>query len=265
MEKFGIAHLSQIAMRGEAAHRSEMVSQLLFGEAYEVLEVENNWIKIRTADCNYDGWIDKKLWNPISEELMCDYCNTEKYFVKDLLLFIKERSTGFTFPIFAGSSFPYPIDGEFALGNRKYNLLVPENKQIENNTQLTDTQYTAINVATLFLNAPYLWGGRTPAGIDCSGFVQTVFKSVGLQLPRDASQQVEWGKVVEFAFETQPCDVAFFSNEEGKIIHVGLILQPGEIIHASGNVRIDAIDGTGIFNRELGIYTHNLRIIKRLL
>ena len=81
----------------------------------------------------------------------------------------------------------------------------------------------------------------------------------------DASQQVEWGKVVEFAFETQPCDVAFFSNEEGKIIHVGLILQPGEIIHASGNVRIDAIDGTGIFNRELGIYTHNLRIIKRLL
>lgn len=265
MENYGIAHLSQIAMRSEAAHSSEMVSQLLFGEAYEVVEYKSNWIKIKTADCNYEGWIDRKLWNPISEESMCDYCNIQKYFVKDLLLFLKERSTGFTFPIFAGATFPIPTEGAFALGNREYLVEIPEEEPMETLPSLTGQQSAAIRFASRFLNSPYLWGGRTPAGIDCSGFVQLIFKSIGITLPRDASQQVEFGEVVDFASETLPCDVAFFSNDEGNIVHVGMILQTGQIIHASGNVRIDAIDGTGIFNKELGTYTHNLRIIKRLL
>lgn len=265
MKNYGIAHLAQIAMRAEATHTSEMVSQLIFGDAYEVLENKNNWLKIRTVDANYEGWIDKKLLNPISEEAFVNYSNVAKYMVKELLLFIKEKSNSFAFPIFAGSSFPYPTNNLFVLGDRTYEVEIPEKQYKKLCTNLSEVQYNAIHFAALFLNAPYLWGGRTPIGIDCSGFIQLIFKSIGFLLPRDASQQVHLGKVVDFASDAQPCDVAFFSNEEGKIVHVGMILQAGKIIHASGNVRIDEIDETGIFNKELKIYTHNLRIIKRLL
>jgi gamma-D-glutamyl-L-lysine dipeptidyl-peptidase len=119
------------------------------------------------------------------------------------------------------------------------------------------------SVALQYLDTPYSWGGKSKCGIDCSGFCQQVFKQFGIKLPRDAYQQAEHGEVVGFLLEAQTGDLAFFDNEEGKITHVGLMLSPDEIIHASGKVRIDKIDNQGIIHSETGARTHKLRIIKR--
>jgi gamma-D-glutamyl-L-lysine dipeptidyl-peptidase len=126
--------------------------------------------------------------------------------------------------------------------------------------------FTAENIraaAMQYLDVPYIWGGKSKNGIDCSGFCQQVFKQFGIQLPRDAYQQAAYGEVVGFLLEVQTGDLAFFDNEEGKITHVGLMLGPDEIIHASGKVRIDKIDQQGIINAETGVRTHQLRLIKR--
>ena len=117
----------------------------------------------------------------------------------------------------------------------------------------------------MYLNSPYLWGGRSPFGIDCSGFTQMVFKLNGIKLPRDAYEQAEIGKTLNFIEETQKGDLAFFDNEEGKIIHTGIIIDKNKIIHSSGKVRIDNLDHYGIFNAETGKYSHNLRLIKKVV
>ena len=255
---YGICNLSMIPLRAEPAETAEMTSQLLFGDAYTVLEEQGKWLKINTADCSYEGWIDRKLFNPLHDNEAESYLAGDKYVVKELFLFIQEMESGITFPIFLGSSFPYPNNGIVTLGNSKFSITLPAEKQ-------QTVIETLLQTATSYLRAPYLWGGRTPAGIDCSGFVQVIFKCCGISLPRDASQQALCGETVDFIGEAREGDVAFFENEEGRIIHTGIICGPNRIIHASGRVRIDQIDQTGIFNQEQGRYTHTLRIIKRIL
>jgi gamma-D-glutamyl-L-lysine dipeptidyl-peptidase len=115
------------------------------------------------------------------------------------------------------------------------------------------------------LNSPYLWGGKTPFGIDCSGFTQMAYKLAGIKLRRDAWQQAEQGHTINLLEETEPGDLAFFDNDEGNIVHVGIILRDHKIIHAAGKVRIDSIDHYGINNKELKKYTHKLRLIKRMV
>jgi len=122
---------------------------------------------------------------------------------------------------------------------------------------------TVRETAFAYLDVPYIWGGKSKFGIDCSGFCQQVYKAFGIRLPRDAYQQAALGEVVGFLQEVQCGDLAFFDNEEGKITHVGMMLSSQEIIHASGKVRIDKIDNQGIINVDTGARTHRLRIIKR--
>jgi len=262
--KYGITHLSQIALREEPNHKSQLVSQLLFGDAYEIEEEVDDWLKIKTLDFDYVGFIDKKLWNELHREDAAKYQSVDKYVVTDYLFFIKEFETNITFSIFMGSSFPYPQDNMLILGNAIFIIELPEPRVLPKHPLLSEQQLALIQFASGYLRAPYLWGGRTPAGLDCSALVQLAFKSVNILLPRDASLQVNFGTQIDFAPEWQVGDVAFFDNEEGKIIHTGIICGKDKILHASGFVRVDMLDSTGIYNKELEQYTHKLRIVKRI-
>lgn len=258
---YGVCNISIIPMRAAPSEKAEMVSQLLFGEAYQIIEEKENWICIKTTDCHYSGWINAKMHNPLHEKDVDSYLKAEKYVVKDFLLLIKDFESGISFPIFIGSSFPYPENGMLILGRSVFVIDIPENSS----SSKEDQAISLLRFASSYLNAPYLWGGRSPAGIDCSGLVQLAYKSIGHSLPRDASQQVGLGTTVDFINEMKVGDVAFFHNEEDHIVHTGIICGPNKILHASGKVRIDILDQTGIFNKEVNKYTHFLRVIKRFL
>jgi len=263
--KYGISHLSQIALREEPNHKSQLVSQLLFGDAYQIEDILDDWLKIKTLDCGYEGYIDKKLWNELHEEDAAEYMSINKYIVTDYLIFIKEFETNITFPVFMGSSFPYPQDNMLILGNAIFIIELPEARVFPKHSVLSEQQFALMQFASGYLRAPYLWGGRTPAGIDCSALVQLAFKNINIQLPRDASQQVNYGIPIDSATEWQVGDVAFFNNEEEKITHTGIICGKTQILHASGFVRVDMLDATGIYNKELEQYTHKLRGVRRMI
>ena len=252
--KYGISNLSIIPMRDEAADQAEMVNQILFGEHFKVLEIRKKWSKIRLAHDNYEGWVCNKQWIEIQEE---DYKQLDKdvsTITTDILDIITKDHHQ---PIVIGSVLPTYKSGHALINNEMYKfdgLTTPGFTQKEK----------LVENALMYLNAPYLWGGRSPLGIDCSGFSQMVYRLQGISLPRDAYQQAEVGTTLSFVEESEPGDLAFFDNKEGKITHVGIILADNHIIHASGKVRIDRIDQQGIFNTEIGSHTHKLRLIKSI-
>jgi hypothetical protein len=253
--QYGISNLSIVPMRAEAADQAEMVNQIIFGEHFKVLESRKKWSRIRLAHDSYEGWISNKQWIEISEEDYKQLGKDVSTITTDILdIITKEQHQ----PIVIGSILPFYKSGHSLLNNEMYQFdglttpgFVKKEKLVEN--------------ALMYLNAPYLWGGRSPLGIDCSGFSQMVYRLQGVNLPRDAYQQAEIGTTLSFVEESEPGDLAFFDNNEGEITHVGIILEDNHIIHASGKVRIDRIDQQGIFNTEIGAHTHKLRLIKSIV
>ncbi len=246
-------------MRAEPSHRSEMVSQILFGEIFQLLEKQGGWVKVRMHFDSYEGWIDERCFEPVENGFLESYLETAQTFVDDYSVFVTDYAENVSFPVFRGSLLPLFKNGIFHLGERAFECnesypTIPPSLQIGK----------IIPYAMEYLGTPYLWGGRSPVGIDCSGLVQMVFCQCGAGLPRDAYQQAELGTTISFVDECVAGDLLFFDNAEGKITHVGIATGTGEIIHASGWVRKDLIDHQGIFNRQLNTYTHNLRLIKRL-
>ena len=252
--KYGISNLSIIPMRNESTDQAEMINQILFGEHFKVLEIRKKWSKIRLAHDSYEGWICNKQWIEIDKDnykLLDKEISTITTDILDII------SKDFHQPIVIGSILP-----SFKSGHAIFNT---EMYQFDGLTTPGFTQKEKlIENALIYLNAPYLWGGRSPLGIDCSGFTQMVYRLQGIDLPRDAYQQAEIGTTLSFIEESEPGDLAFFDDNEGKVIHVGIIMENNHIIHASGKVRIDRIDQQGIFNKDIGTHTHKLRLIKSI-
>lgn len=256
--QYGICPLSVAPLRAKPADSSEMVSQLLFGELVEIIEKEGNWIKVICLWDEYEGWMDIKQIEPILTEVYENYKSNSFY---SLELIQPAAGSNHYLPITIGAALP-DFDGiNFRLNKNKYTF----SGQAINPFSLEASPDLICKIGRKFLYAPYLWGGRSPFGIDCSGLTQVVYKLAGIKLPRDASQQVEGGKTINIIDEAQPGDLAFFENKKGNITHVGILFPDRKILHASGRVRIDDIDHVGIHNKEVGKYTHNLRIIKRFI
>lgn len=254
----GVCRLAVVPVRSYPSETSEMVTQLLFGDHYSVLESmnEGKWLKVEIHFDDYLGWIDAKQHYSISD-IYFNHLNDVNFKictdVTGSLLFNKSP-----IQILIGSILPissmelFNMDEQVAFNGDSYNM--------------GDTMgYDLIKqIALKYLNAPYLWGGKTPFGIDCSGFIQMIFKIAGYRLSRDASEQALQGTMVESLTVAQPGDLCFFGTKT-KITHVGMLLTENKIIHASGKVRIDEITPQGIQMTSTNALTHKLQSIKRVL
>ena len=237
-----------------------MVTQLLFGDHFWIMETQGSWCKIKIAYDNYECWIDKKQFQPIAQQTYDILNATEIYCTNELVQVITNSNTATLYPVVIGSSLPGIDNGECVIENQTY---LYDGAYIHGH--LPFTKNGIVETAMMYLNSPYLWGGKTPFGIDCSGFTQIVYKLNGIKLNRDASQQAEQGETLSFVEEAEPGDLAFFDNEEGRIVHVGIVMEDNKIIHASGKVRIDGFDHHGIFNTDRKNYSHQLRLLKRIV
>ena len=228
-----------------------MVSQLLYGEHFKILESRKKWSKIRTAYDSFEGWVANNQITIISEEDYRQLCNAEfPQISSDVISHICTQD-GFLIPILLGSSVN-------ATSWLQHNF---EGSSISGAKERGDL----VNTAFMYLKAPFLAGGKTPFGIDCSGFTQMVYKINGRVIDRTAEAQSKQGEALSFIEESEPGDLAFFDNNEGIIDHVGIILKDNYIIHVNGHVRIDRLDHTGIFNTDEKMYTHQLRVIKKII
>jgi cell wall-associated NlpC family hydrolase len=254
-----ICQLSQVPVRFEPSDRSEMVTQILFGETFSILEERGNWLLVRMHPDGYEGWIDRKQCMQVTDDFIEKTNISPNHIITDktAVCYCKNDSTYLL--LGKGCQLPLSSGSTFHLGHKTYTT-ISKTKAIPKKFSVTKVAATALD----YMNVPYLWGGRSIMGVDCSGLVQIVYRICGLNLPRDSSQQAQKGKVIDFVDEALPGDLAFFDNPAGEIIHVGIIIEPGKILHASGQVKIDKIDHNGIFSNELGTYTHSLRILKRL-
>ena len=255
---YGISEISIIPVRKESAEQSEMVTQILFGESFQIVETKKDWAYIKLLIDNYEGWINSNCITTLSLDEFNEIKNNDLFIVNNLTENIINQESKENTNIPFGSSLP-----NFNKGN--YSFQIKSNKYYLDNYSESDNNKNISAITKQFLNSPYLWGGKNPFGIDCSGFTQVIYKALGIFIPRDASQQVKLGKSVSFISDTKPGDLAFFDDNEGNIIHVGIVLDQNEIIHSSVKVRIDTLDQQGIYNKELKKYTHKLRVIKRIL
>ncbi len=259
MTKYAICLQSVVPVRKQASDKSEMVNQLIFGDLLTILAVKSSWLLTSTLHDGYEGWVDIKQLAIIDHQEFVKLKNEQPVFLSGICgKAISDN--GKTINLVMGSRLHGCKSNTIIISNEKY--LIEGNIQNETPEILGQN---IVDIALRYLGSPYLWGGRSPFGIDCSGFTQIVFSMMSIQLERDAQQQSEFGETINFIEESTVGDLAFFDNADERITHVGIIINNKQIIHASGEVRIDNIDHQGIYNQELKIYTHKLRIIKRVI
>lgn len=252
MSTYGICQLTLIPIRKGPAEFSEMISQLLFGETYDVLSSKGSWNFIRTHFDNYEGWVDAKMTTILNNEAFETYQNTTKAYIREPIYKVTKADWQGKVSYLAGGSTVADDGSLSAILNDE--VLCRFNSTID-----------ITGMALQFLHAPYLWGGRTIFGIDCSGFTQIVYKMNGIFLPRDAYQQAAMGKTIHSLEDAAPGDLVFFENDNEHIVHTGILLDNAHLIHSSGMVHIDDVDSVGIPNPEDDGYSYFLKLIKRVI
>ncbi len=260
--EYGTTLLSIVPVRKESSEKSEMTSQLLFGECFSILEIKNDWAFIETFYDNFRGWVDEIMITEINPDTYESIASGNPFIIrqKTVNLLLEDNSVQ---QIVAGSTIPFfDIDtGRFSIEGRKFRI-----SEKPGSPDLKNIREEISDISLLYYNSPYLWGGRTPFGIDCSGFTQIVYKICYIRLPRNASQQAEIGSTISNLGQSKKGDLAFLCKSgTEKITHSGILLGNDKIIHASGRVRIDRIDEKGIFNEKTYKYTHRLVTIKNII
>jgi hypothetical protein len=247
-----------------------MVTQLLFGELFRIVGREENWRRIQLLYDDYEGWTHEAQITPLVQEEFIRLEQAVTPVSTDLVQLVIRENQEDMIPIVPGSSLPGLDNGTLIIAGEKFfyegdvsrddliSMPPGSQKDVIIREQIREN-------ALLYLNAPYQWGGRSPFGLDCSGFTQMVFKLVHIQLLRDATQQSTQGEGISFLNEAMAGDLAFFDNEEGYITHVGILLDNSAIIHCSGKVKVDMLDHEGIYDHTQKKYTHKLRLIKRII
>lgn len=252
----GICLLNCVALRREPFDQSEMISQLLFGELFLILGQKEDWFYIHLDYDHYEGWAHKNQLLLLPAETYERIASDNRHFLEEMVTYVQDQrgnlqllSLGSSLPLFKANTFGFEdsifeLEGEVSSGSKEKSAI--------------------IHTAYKYLNSPFLWGGKTPFGLDCSGFTQMVYKINGHHLYRDAHQQASQGEVLSFIEESEPGDLAFFDNEDGEIVHAGILLADNHIIHCHGKVRIDRIDQSGIYNVDSHRHTHRLRVMKKV-
>ena len=257
----GISLYSVIPVREEAREGAEQATQILFGEMFDILEETPRWKRVRLDSDGQEGWVDAKMVTPMSDAEYKKHRAAMKEAAKVVfpITYAVSENNGQTLPLTAGTCLAGYKEGRFeVLG---VGFRIDPNMVI---TQPLDlNEQNLIQTVRFFLNTPYLWGGKNALGMDCSGFTQVVMSLFGKGLLRNASEQVKQGRAVRSLQKVQAGDLAFFDHEDGKISHVGIVIDSTRIVHCSGRVKVEKLDESGIFSAETGQHTHHLVSLRR--
>ncbi|MET0634591.1 MAG: C40 family peptidase [Chitinophagaceae bacterium] len=251
--EYAFVSVAAAAVRNKARHSGELTNQLLFGEPVKIIrEKKKNWVKVRSLHDGHEGWVTS---NHLLEADEYQVAATHPYKTGSLFTRVMLDNEPMIIPF--GSTLPAYEAGNGKLGDTPYTVEDP-GIVLSSENLLSSIE----EISRAWLNVPYLWGGKTAMGIDCSGLVQVLYKIAGQLLPRDAWQQAQEGSMVGKYRDSQPADLAFFDDKD-EIVHVGILLGNDRIIHAAGTVRIDHVDKKGVISSLSGKRTHSLRVIKR--
>ena len=257
-----IALHSVIPVRTEAREEAEQNTQMLFGELAEVIDEQPRWKRIRLESDGQEGWVDAKMITPMTDK---EYAAHKKALktaatVAFPMAYAMSENNGQTIPLTAGTRLTNYKDGRFEVLGVGFRI----DPSMVITAPLELNQENLLKAVRFFINVPYLWGGKNALGMDCSGFTQTVMSLFGKALLRNASEQVTQGKPIKDLSKAKAGDLVFFDHEDGKISHVGIVIDPERVIHCSGRVKVEKLDSQGIFNAETGEYSHHLTQIRRL-